>query len=431
MKMLVIGGGGREHALVTALAQSASCTELVCAPGNSGVELLARCVPTDMSTADLIAIARAEAPDLVVIGPEQPLVDGLADMLRAAGVAVFGPGRDGAALEASKWFAKQVLAAAGVPTAEALAFDDADSALAHVRQQGAPIVIKADGLAAGKGVVVATTVAAAELAIRDAMVEACFGDAGARVVVEECLVGPELSILALVSGSTVRLLPPARDHKRAYDGDTGPNTGGMGAISPPPDVDDALLEQIERDVLQPVVDELVRRGIDYRGVLYAGLMLTADGPQVIEFNVRFGDPEAQVVLPRLCGDVARQLHATAIGELATVPDLAWDQRAAVGIVVAAAGYPDAPRTGDPIEIATDTEAPCAEALGHTFHAGVTRDRDGRLRTSGGRVATAVGIAGSFDEARETAGRRARAISFDGAWYRTDIGRSSLALSSPP
>ncbi len=427
MKILVIGGGGREHALVAALAASPSCGELVCAPGNPGIAQLARCVATDGSVDDLEQVARRETPDLVVVGPEAPLVDGLADRLRTADIDVFGPGAEGARLEGSKWHAKEVLQAAGVATANAQRFTDFADAEAFVRAVGAPIVVKADGLAAGKGVVVAHEVDVAINALRDALLDDRFGAAGASVVLEECLEGPELSVLALVSGSDVRVLAPARDHKRAHDGDEGPNTGGMGAVCPPADADDGLLERVERDVLRPVVDELVRRGVDYRGVLYAGLMLTTDGPTVIEFNVRFGDPEAQVVLPRLRGDVALLLQSVARGELAAVPTLAWDDRVAVGVVVAAEGYPAAPRTGDAIELGDVAD----DARGiEVFHSGTRLDEAGTLRTAGGRVLTVVGFGDDVDSARAAATAAASRVHFDGAWHRTDIAATGSNSELP-
>jgi phosphoribosylamine--glycine ligase len=419
MHVLVIGSGGREHALVDALHRSASITKLTATPGNPGIAELATCVDSSGTSAGLVRLARELQVDLVVIGPEAPLVDGLADHLRAAGIPTFGPGADAAMLEGSKWFAKEVLDAAGVRTAKAMRFTDHDDAVAFVRAVGAPIVVKADGLAAGKGVVVARDLEAAESALRDALLDNRFGDAGASVVLEECLEGPELSVLALVSGDDVRVLAPARDHKRAWDGDTGPNTGGMGAVCPPTDVDEALLTQVETEVLRPVVAELRRRGIEYRGVLYGGLMLTAEGPSVIEFNVRFGDPEAQAILPRLRGDVAQLLLAVAEGRLGDAPAIEWDPRVATTVVVASEGYPTSARTGDAIEL------PAALVDGVTnFHAGTARDEDGTLRTAGGRVFAVTALADDLDAARAAATAAAEQICFDGAWLRRDIGATS-------
>ena len=414
MHVLVIGGGGREHALVAALVRSASVDRVSCAPGNPGIAELAECVATSSSTDDLERVALELAPDLVVVGPEAPLVDGLADRLRTRGLPVVGPGADGALLEGSKWYAKQLLDAAGVATARAWTFTDAATAEAFVRERDEAMVVKADGLAAGKGVVVAGSVGETIDAIREQLVDRRFGDAGRRVVLEQRLDGPELSVLALVSGDQLRVLAPARDHKRAYDGDAGPNTGGMGAISPPADVDQAVLDQVEREVLRPVVDELVARGIDYRGVLYAGLMLCADGPHVIEFNVRFGDPEAQAVLPRLTGDVGELLLATATGRLAESPPLAWDPRAAVTVVVAAEGYPQSPNTGTGVDL--------SDVAGvDVYHAGTARDEHGTLRTSGGRVLAVTALDEDLARARERANEAAARVRFDGAWHRTDIG----------
>jgi phosphoribosylamine--glycine ligase len=329
---------------------------------------------------------------------------------------VFGPGADGAQLEGSKWHAKQLLEAAGVATAQAWTFTDADEAVAFVHARGGSIVVKADGLAAGKGVVVAEDPDQAQAAIREQLVDRRFGDAGSRIVLEERLVGPELSVLALVSGGDLRVLAHARDHKRAHDGDQGPNTGGMGAVSPAPDIDEQLLARIEAAVLRPVVDELVARGVDYRGVLYAGLMLTGDGPRVIEFNVRFGDPEAQAVLPRLQSDLGELLLACATGALADAPPIHLDERTAVTVVVAAAGYPDAPRTGDAIAL---PQTDCDDVM--TFHAGTIRDESGVLRTAGGRVVAVTALAADPDAARARANDAASRIDFAGAWHRADIG----------
>ncbi len=419
MHVLVIGSGGREHAIVDALERAASVDRISCAPGNPGIAELAECVPTDASVDDLERIARELEPDLVVVGPEAPLVDGLADRLRAHGIATFGPGADGALLEGSKWHAKRLLDDAGVASAKAWTFTDAVEAEAFVRERGEAFVVKADGLAAGKGVVVARNVDETIDAIREQLVERRFGDAGRRIVLEQRLDGPELSVLALVSGRELRVLAPARDHKRAFDGDAGPNTGGMGAICPPPDVDDLLLDRIARDVLRPVVDLLADRGVDYRGVLYAGLMLCSDGPHVIEFNVRFGDPEAQAVLPRLTSDLGALLLATANGTLGEQPRIEWDPRAAVTVVVAADGYPQSPNLGDPIELPTAPE--------HTtwFHAGTTRDDDGVLRTAGGRVLAVTALDDDLESACTRATDAAALVEFDGSWHRTDIGATKV------
>ena len=419
MHVLVIGSGGREHAIVEALDRAASVDRISCTPGNPGIAQLAEVVDTDSSIRDLERIALELRPDLVVVGPEAPLVAGLADRLREHGLAVFGPGAQGALLEGSKWHAKELLDAAGVATAQAWTFTDADEAVEFVRAHGEPMVVKADGLAAGKGVVVAASVDATIEAIHEQLVDGRFGDASRRVVLEQRLDGPELSVLALVSGRQLRMLAPARDHKRAFDGDRGPNTGGMGAISPPADADDLLLARIEREVLRPVVDELAERGVDYRGVLYAGLMLCSDGPHVIEFNVRFGDPEAQAVLPRLTSDLGELLLATARGSLDEQPRVEWDPRTAVTVVVAADGYPQAPEVGDPITLPEPVEGVTV------FHAGTASQGDGSLVTAGGRVLAVTAVDDDADRARSRANAAAAQVRFDGSWHRTDIGVTSV------
>lgn len=423
MKVVIIGSGGREHALAAALARAETVTDLVCLPGNPGIEPLARCREVDVADAEALdAAILEEAPDLVVVGPEAPLVSGLADRLRVRGIPVFGPGADGAVLEGSKAFAKDVLRAAGVRTASGEVFDDLDAAVTHVRSVGAPVVIKADGLAAGKGVVVAQSEEEAIDALERMLGLRVFGRAGARVLIEECLVGPELSVMGLVSGGRVQLLEPARDHKRAHDGDVGPNTGGMGALCPVPDVDPAILIAVREDVFEPVVSELVRRGIDYRGVLYAGLMLCADGPYVIEFNARFGDPEAQAILPRLRSDAGALFLAVAEGRDIPAPD--WDPRAAVTVVVAADGYPEHPRTGMPITLEG------VPAGAEVFQAGTALHAEG-LVVAGGRVASVTALAADPHRAAELATEAAGHICFDGAWHRADIGASSMTRTAVP
>ena len=414
--ILVVGGGAREHALVWKLAQSASRPLLFAAPGNPGIVALAERLPVDAEdVAGIAAAARSRAIDLVVIGPEVPLMAGLADRLRAAGIAAFGPGAAAARLEGSKAFAKEIMARAGIPTARYAAFDDAAAARAYVERHGAPVVVKADGLAAGKGVTVARTVAEALAAIDDAMERRVFGAAGSAVVIEDYLDGDELSVMALVAGEHFRLLPPSQDHKQVYDGDQGPNTGGMGAFAPVPWADEALLAAARARIFAPLLRELVRAGLDYRGVIYAGLMITRDGPQVIEFNARFGDPETQVTLPLLEGDFAEVCQAVAEGRLEDA-ELRVAPGAAVGVVLAAQGYPGSYTTGHPIA-GLDALPPGTLA----FHAGTRLADDGALVTAGGRVLTLVGLGDDPAAAREHAYAAAASVTFDGAHFRRDIG----------
>ncbi len=413
MKILVIGSGGREHAIVRALTRASPDREVLCAPGNPGIAADVRTFPGTAAddVPGLVALAREQGVDLVAVGPEAPLVAGLVDALADEGIAAFGPVGAAARLEGSKAYAKEVMAAADVPTAAWTAVDTVEAGLAAVTRY--PVVLKFDGLAAGKGVVIAEDEAAAREALTAFLEERRFGPG--RVVVEEHLVGEELSLLALCDG--VRALPmaPAQDYKRIFDGDLGPNTGGMGSYCPVPGVDDAMAERICAEVHQPVVDELARRGTPFHGILYAGLMLTADGPRVLEFNTRFGDPETQAVLPRLRSDLAELMLAAARpGGLAGVEALEWDPRQAVTVVLAAAGYPDAPRTGDPIT-GLDALAPDVEVT----HAG-TAERDGALVTAGGRVLSVTALGATPAEARAAAYAAADAIRFDGKQVRRDI-----------
>jgi phosphoribosylamine---glycine ligase len=421
VKILVVGGGGREHALAWRLARDTGGHTLFCAPGNAGTEAVAVNLPIGADDLDgLTAWARSERPDLTVVGPEAPLCAGLADRLSGAGLCVFGPTQAAARLEGSKAFAKEIMEAAGVPTARARTFDDADAALAYVREAGAPLVVKADGLAAGKGVLICATQSEAENAVRRVMVDGAFGSAGQRVVVEECLVGEEASILALIDGEHVVMLASSQDHKRAYNGDTGPNTGGMGAYSPAPVVTDALWPAIRATVFDPTLAELRRRGIVYRGVLYAGLMLTADGPRVLEFNCRFGDPETQAIVPRLRSDLAPALLACTDGTLSDA-HVQWRDDACVCVVMAAGGYPGAYEKGREIRGLDSAGAEDGVAV---FHAG-TACRAGRVVTAGGRVLGVTALGDGLHQAVQRAYRAVSLIAFDQAQYRTDIAARAL------
>ncbi len=419
MKILVIGSGGREHALAWKLAQSPRVSEVIVAPGNAGTATEAKCRNAAVKVTDLdglLALARDEAVALTVVGPEVPLVAGVVDKFRAAGLRIFGPTAAAAQLEGSKAFAKDFLRRRGIPTAFYAVHTDVDAALDYVRRKGAPIVIKADGLAAGKGVIVAMTIGEAEAAVRDMLSGNAFGDAGARVVIEEFLDGEEASFISMVDGRTALPMATSQDHKRVGDGDTGPNTGGMGAYSPAPVVTPEVHARILREVVEPTVRGMAADGTPFTGFLYAGLMIDASGaPKVIEFNVRFGDPETQPVLLRLRSDLLELVEAAIDGRLDQV-QAQWDPRPSLGVVMAAEGYPGKPRTGDAIN---SMDAPDV-ADTKVFHAG-TRLEGGQVVTAGGRVLCVCALGDTVAEAQSRAYAEVAGISWHGEFHRHDIG----------
>lgn len=420
MRALVVGTGGREHALAWGLARSASVDEVVAAPGNPGMEALARCVPVDAKDPEAIAsLAEAVDADLVIIGPEDPLVRGAVDAVRARGRLAFGPGASGARLEGSKRWMKELLEGAGVPTAQHASFsaEDEDAALAFLETLDGLYVIKTDGLAAGKGVVVTESIREAADSVRAYLSGEAFGDAGRNVVIEEGLRGPELSLLVVCNGDTDAAvsLAPAQDFKRIGDGDAGPNTGGMGAYSPVPIAGPHLIEQVMATAVRPTLHALEREGVAYRGVLYAGLMLTPDGPKVIEYNVRFGDPECEVVVPRLTTDLGELCRASAAGE--PLPEVRCTDDAWVTVVLASEHYPAPPRTGDTI-LGLDTLEGRDDVV--VFHAGTARGADGSVVTAGGRVLAVTGVGPTVAEARATAYDAVDRISWPGLQFRRDI-----------
>jgi len=416
VKVLVVGGGGREHALCWALRRDLPFNGLFCAPGNPGTAELATNLPIGALEFDRLAAAIQDHDiDLTVVGPEAPLAKGLADRIRSAGRLVFGPSAAAARIEASKAFAKEVMAAAGIPTAMSHTFTALQPALDYVDRHAEPLVVKASGLAAGKGATVCATRAEAGRELTAMLRDGRFGDAGKTVVIEAFLEGEELSVLAVTNGEEVEILPPAQDHKRLLEGDRGPNTGGMGAYSPVSVATPALLARVRRDVLLPTLHELTRRRTKFTGVLYAGLMIDDAGtPNVIEFNCRLGDPEAQAVLPRVRSGLLAVLHAAALEK--ALPQLTLDDQAAVTTVLAAAGYPEEPRRGDPITI--------PETLPNStivFHAGTRRDESGILRTEGGRVLAVTSLGPTIEAAQAASRAAAESIEFRGKQFRSDIG----------
>ena len=424
MKVLVVGGGGREHALAWKIAQSARVSEVFVAPGNAGTALepSMRNVPIAAEAVDeLVQFAQQEHIDLTVVGPEAPLSRGIVDTFRAAGLRCFGPMQQAAQLESSKAFAKDFLARHQIATAEYANFTQIEPAIAYIQAKGAPIVVKADGLAAGKGVILAQTEAEAIAAVKDMLSGNAFGSAGSRVVIEEFLVGEEASFIVMVDGEHVLAMASSQDHKARDDGDKGPNTGGMGAYSPAPVVTPAMHERIMQDVIYPTVRGMAADGIPYTGFLYAGVMITSDGvPKVLEFNCRFGDPETQPIMARLQSDFVDLLEAALDARLDQV-SAQWDERASLGVVLAAGGYPDSYRKGDVI---TGLEA-AAQLEGKVFHAG-TAEKNGQVVTNGGRVLCAVGLGHTVTQAQVNAYKLVKAIHWDEVYYRNDIGHRAIA-----
>ncbi|MBS0517047.1 MAG: phosphoribosylamine--glycine ligase [Proteobacteria bacterium] len=423
MRILVVGGGGREHALCWAISASPLCTKLFCAPGNAGIAAVAECI--DVAAEDVagqVALARREKIDFVVVGPEGPLVKGLADRLAEAGIKVFGPSAKAAQLEGSKGFTKELCRRHGIPTAAYERFTDVAKAEAYVRAQGAPIVVKADGLAAGKGVVVAETIEQALEAVRDMLSGNRFGASGASVVIEEFMEGEEASLFALCDGEHALALAGAQDHKRVFDGDKGPNTGGMGAYSPAPILDAAMVERAMREIVLPTVRGLKAEGMPYKGVLYAGLMIGPEGPRLVEYNCRFGDPECQVLMMRLKSDIVPALMACADGGLGHF-DLRWADEAALTVVMAANGYPDAYEKGSAIR---NLDAAAKVEGVQIFHAGTKFGSDGRtILANGGRVLNVTAMAPTVEEARARAYRAVDLIDWPQGFCRRDIAWRAL------
>lgn len=421
MKVLVIGGGGREHAVCKKLSESKDVTQILCAPGNAGIAQVARCIPEVKATdvEGIVALAKKEKVDFVCVTPDDPLALGCVDRLEGEGIPAFGPTAYAAQMEASKIFSKNLMRKYGIPTAKCEIFTEMDKALAYLDTQKAPIVVKADGLALGKGVVVASTIEEAKNAVIEMMEGGKFGKSGARVLIEECMVGREVTVLCFCDGKTIRPMPASQDHKRVFDGDKGPNTGGMGAFAPSPLYTEEIAERTEKEILIPTLNAMNSEGFTFKGVLYVGLMLTKDGPKVVEYNARFGDPETQVVLPLLESDLFAIMRAVREGRLAEM-DIRWKKESAACIVLASGGYPEKYESGKLISGLED-----AEAAGATvYHAG-TKKTDAGYVTAGGRVLGVTALGDTLADAVHSAYAAAEKIHFEGAHMRRDIGSRDM------
>lgn len=421
MKILVIGSGGREHALVWKLAQAKNVSEIFCAPGNAGTSQIAKNINISSDDIEgLLSFAKENKIDLTVVGPEAPLVLGIVDIFKKSGLKVFGPSKEAAQLEGSKIFSKKIMQKYNIPTASFGSFDNIEEAKDFINKTPAPLVVKADGLAAGKGVIICKTKEEAISAVELMISKKEFGDAGSKVLIEEFLTGEEASILCFTDGETIIPMASSQDHKRIFDNDEGPNTGGMGAYSPAPVVTEALLAQIDKEILKPTINGMKSEGIPYSGVLYVGVMVTKDGPKVLEYNARFGDPETQCILPRLKNDLADVMLKIIDNKLSSVK-LEWDERPAVCIVLAAGGYPGSYKKGTEIE-GLDMARNLDNLI--VFHAG-TKEIEGKITTSGGRVLNVVGIGKDIKSAIAQGYKGVSCIKFDGMQYRTDIGKKAL------
>ncbi len=417
MKVLVVGGGGREHAICLKLAQSPKVTQLYCAPGNGGIAQAAQCVPIKATDVEgMVKWAKENAMDFVMVAPDDPLALGMVDALEAAGIPAFGPRKNAAVIEASKAFSKELMKKYHIPTAQYETFTELDAALSYIDAQGAPIVVKADGLALGKGVVVAATVEEAKAAVRDMMEDKKFGDSGSTVVIEECMTGPEVTVLAFCDGKHLVPMPSSQDHKRAYDGNQGPNTGGMGAFSPSPHYTPEVARRCMEEIFLPTVTALNAEGRPFQGVIYFGLMLTKDGPKVVEYNARFGDPETQAVLSLLDSDLMDIFQACVDGTLDKI-DIKWKDQAACCLVLASGGYPVQYQSGYPISGLEE-----AGQNATVFHAGTKLGEDGQILTAGGRVLGVTALGATLEEAISNSYTAAKPISFQDMHFRKDIGR---------